>query len=267
MRKFLGAAVALGLFTMPALAQDADTPPMEVDVETDMQTDDMATDDMGSTEVNVNQISPAPAPVPDNDFVAVEEERQEERRGAEMRGVGVMLGGGVEGYTGDLAPQLNPGPMWGARAALKPTRVLGIELGYTGAVNEIDQGRGDGFFAGPGAASGADVVRNGGEALATIGLSATPVQPYIMGGIGLDRYSVRGAAEATGFQDDTSGHVPLGIGLRTHVGNFTADARVGYNVLFDNEFATGVTTPDEVAGIDTIGGGRYQGTINLGATF
>ncbi|MBI3183914.1 MAG: outer membrane beta-barrel protein [Myxococcales bacterium] len=187
----------------------------------------------------------------------------EERERADMRGLTVMVGGGVEGYTGDLSPQLNPGPAWSVTAAFKPTRMVGIELGYSGAVNEIDNGRGEGL--GPGATSGADIMRNGGSAVATLGLSPTRVQPYLLAGVGIDRYNVRGGQDE-GFSSDTLAHVPLGAGLRTHVGNFTADARFGYSLMFDQDFASVVKDRD-VLGVDSTSGGRYLGTINLGATF
>jgi hypothetical protein len=198
-----------------------------------------------------------------NQFTTVtpvpEDQAKNKESRSDMRGLTVMLGGGIEGYSGDLAPQINAGPAWGVRAALKPTKVLGLEIGYSGAVNEIDDGTSDG------STGGADIVRNGGEAVATLGLSASPVQPYLLGGVGLSRYNVRGG-EGAGFRSDTTGNIPLGGGLRTHVGNFTADARFGYSVLFDQQFASRVDQRDLV-GINSTSGGRYQGTLNLGSTF
>jgi hypothetical protein len=192
-------------------------------------------------------------------YTTLEPVKENKESSADMRGMTFLLGGGVEGYSGALASELNPGPAWGVTAAIKPSKVLGLELGYNGAANEIDGGGANG------ATDGADIVRNGGQVAATIGLGAAPVQPYILGGVGVSRYNVR--AEGTGFRDATDGHIPLGGGLRTHIGDFTADARVGYNVLFNNDFAaTGVSDRD-VAGLDTINAGRYQGMLNLGATF
>ncbi len=179
---------------------------------------------------------------------------------ADMKGLTVLAGGGVEGYTGDLAPQINPGPTWGVTAAIKPLRALGIEVGYSGAVNEIDNG-----LEGEGATNGADIVRNGGQAVATLGLP-TAIQPYVLAGVGIDRYSVRGT-ENQGFIDDTVGSVPLGVGLRTHVDKFTVDLRGNYGVLFDNEFAAAATNPREIAGIDSTSGARLQGTLQVGGTF
>jgi len=189
-------------------------------------------------------------------------EEDEKRETADTRGLTVMLGGGVEGYTGDFAPGINPGPAWGVTAALKPSKVLGIELGYSGAVNEIDN-----VGAGEGVANGADIIRNGGHAALTLGLTSTGFQPYLMGGIGINKYDVRGAGTSAGYSSDVSGSVPLGGGVRTHIGNFTADARFGYNVLFDNDLAAVQGT--ELAGQDTTlgAGGRYTGVLSIGTTF
>ncbi|WP_224362400.1 porin family protein [Hyalangium versicolor] len=171
---------------------------------------------------------------------------------ANMRGLTVMVGGGVEGYTGALAPEINPGPAYGVTAAIKPSKVFGIELGYSGAVNNLDTAIGGGATSGP------DLVRNGGQAALTFGLGAAPVQPYVLGGIGFSDYNFRGAA--AGFDDDMVGNVPVGAGLRTHIGDFTADLRANYNFLFDQNFATGVD-----AGLNE--NGRYSGTLNIGGTF
>lgn len=169
---------------------------------------------------------------------------------ADMRGVTVLVGGGIEGYTGSLAPDVNLGATAGVTANFRPSRVLGLELGYSGALNEIDP-----RFVGT-AQNGADIIRNGGQAAITLGFTATPLQPYALGGVGFSYYNVRNGQSA-GFQDDTVGTVPVALGVRSHVGHFTADARLGYNFLFDQQFAP--------TGSDT--GGSYTGTVNLGGTF
>jgi len=170
------------------------------------------------------------------------------KKDADMRGLTVTVGGGVEGYTGGLAPEVRPGAAVGVTAAIKPSKVFGLELGYSGAANDLRDNAG----------SGPDIIRNGGQAALTFGLAATPVQPYVLGGVGLNRYNVRNGA-AEGFRDDTNANIPVGAGLRTHIGDFTADARINYNFLLNNEFATGVDADTWT--------GRYTGTINLGGTF
>lgn len=180
----------------------------------------------------------------------------EEKDKNDTRGLTLLVGGGVEGYTGELAPQINPGATAGVRAALKPSKVLGLELGYSGALNNIDAG-GEG-----GAVDGPDLIRNGGQAVVTLGLFATDWHPYVLGGIGINDYNFRGG-QALGYEDDTVGSVPAGLGFRGHVGDFTVDARANYNFLFDKEFAPGV----ETGGGDFGEGGSYQGTLSIGGTF
>jgi hypothetical protein len=189
--------------------------------------------------------------------------REGRESGADMRGVSVSVGGGVEGYTSGLGSDIRPGAAYGATVTLRPSKVLGVELGYSGASNDFNRGT----VSTTGAARGPDLVRNGGQAVATLGLTAAPLQPYVLAGIGLSRYNIRTAA--AGFQDDTVGNVPLGGGLRLHVGHFTADARVNYNLLIDQQFAAGqpVTTPETPVTQAFSNGGVYTGTLNLGATF
>lgn len=160
----------------------------------------------------------------------------------------VLLGGGVDGYTGGLSNEVRLGPTWGATAGVTGKR-LGFELGYSGSANNIDAGS-------AGAGSGADIVRNGGQAAVKLNLTETALHPYVMGGIGLERYTVRNG-EALGFSDDTSGYVPAGAGLRWNLGNtITADARVSYNFLFSDDFSPGDT-----------GGNRLMGMLTLGGTY
>jgi hypothetical protein len=185
--------------------------------------------------------------------------------GPDLSGVTVLLGGGVEGYTGALAPRVGVGPTYGAAIQLRPAPMFGLELAYSGGVHEIK----DNLTHGANVASGADIVRNGARAMLSLGLP-TPVQPYITGGVGVNWYSVRGNANAFGFRDDTAGEVPLGAGIRTQVGAFTADLRGLYDVPFSQDFAPGETTTStnaQVATFKTQNDGRYQGTLSIGATF
>jgi hypothetical protein len=199
------------------------------------------------------------------DLVVADDTRmnEDQDKKSDMRGLTVLLGGGVEGYTGDLAPRVDPGVAYGVTAAIKPSTVLGLELGYSGALNsiEVDDNLAEDLVEG-----GPDIVRNGGHAAVTLGLGAAPVQPYVLGGVGLSRYSMRNNSEAQGFSDATVPSIPLGAGLRTHFGDFTADARVNWNVLLDSDFAPGVESR-RLAGLNAATAGRYNATINLGTTF
>lgn len=180
----------------------------------------------------------------------------EKKHKTHNKGLTLLLGGGVEGYTGALAPQLSPGPTATATASLKPTSVLGVEVGYTGALNNLKHAGAAGAETGP------DLVRNGGQAALTVAVAPTALQPYLLGGIGISNYHFRGG-EAIGFSDDTVGNIPAGVGVRGHFGHFTADLRGYYNFLFDKQFAPNIPSGGEDLG----GGGSYSTTLNVGGTF
>ena len=191
-----------------------------------------------------DDITPAPVVV-----VPPSEANEEDKKKGLLTGFTLMAGGGVEGHTSTKADLLNPGPAWGVTAGIKPWKALGVELGYTGSALEAGLGE---------VRNGADVLRNGGNANLTVGLPLA-FQPYVLGGIGVSHYNVRGSSET--LKDDTVGEVPVGGGLRTQFGKFTADARFTYDFLFDDEFAQGPITGNSV------NGDSYRGTINLGGTF
>jgi hypothetical protein len=176
--------------------------------------------------------------------------RWQENRGADD-GLYILLGGGAEGYVGDVGTNLNVGPAAGATVGFKPTDFVGLEVSYSGGMHDIDVGPG-------GVSEGADLIRHGANAAATFGFTDTKLQPYVLGGIGMETYNVRGVSE--GFADDTSAFVPAGLGLRYQLGDLiSADARVTYNMSLGN-FAT-------AADNSPLGDGRYQGLLMLGGTY
>jgi hypothetical protein len=180
-----------------------------------------------------------------------------ERTSRAMTGLTVFAGGGVEGYAGSLRSDLKPGPAWNVTAAAKPSKAIGFELGYSGAVNETrEQNVGE-------LAGGPDIIRNGANLSVTAGLP-TAIQPYVLGGIGFNHFTARG--NSSQFQSDNAGNIPLGVGLRTHVANFTADLRGNYNLGFDEEFASAQGRRSTL-GVKTGNAGRYDGMLSLGASF
>lgn len=221
---------------------------------------DQAAQQPTTNETNVIVQPPAqqqPAAWSSSDDAMKSKEDHKVTKDSDMRGVSVTLGGGVEGYTGGLAPQINPGPSWGVGVGLRPSKTLGLELGYSGAVNAIDNARNTGT---------GDIVRNGGSAVATVGLSSAAVQPYLLGGIGVDRYNVRNNENGR-FRDDTTGSIPLGVGLRTQVSKFTADLRGTYGMLFNQGFAPGQGNTDLGDIGDKTPTGRFGAQLRLGSTF
>lgn len=188
-------------------------------------------------------------PMPDQEVKVQVEHKKDDR------GPYVLLGGGVEGYTGKLAPNVNPGLAYGINAGFRPLSGLGLELGYNGGLHDIDTGPG-------GVTNGADVVRNSGQAAVVLNAPIGNFHPYVMGGIGVENHNVRdlqGTAAARGFTDDTSGYIPTGVGMRfdlTH--SIAADVRGTYNFPFSQDFA-----PFDIGA----GSGRYQGLVQLGGAW
>ncbi len=171
-------------------------------------------------------------------------------------GVYALVGGGAETYTGQLAPSVNPGFSYGATVGYRPSGFFGVEVGYNGALIDADPGDG-------GISDGPDIVRNAGQAVVVGNITDTKLQPYVLTGIGLDNFNVRGEArgDALGYDDDTSGYVPAGVGVRYQVGRLiTADARANYNVLFDQDFAPTTLEPGA-------GDGRLSVMLSLGGTY
>ncbi|WP_223758808.1 hypothetical protein [Myxococcus sp. RHSTA-1-4] len=172
------------------------------------------------------------------------------------KGVYALIGGGAEGYTGQLAPAVNPGLSYGATVGLRPWAYFGFELGYTGGVNDVDPGDG-------GISGGADIVRNGGQAVVVGSFTDTKLQPYALTGVGIDNYNIQNdnLGELLGYDDDTSAFVPAGLGLRYQMGDLiTADARVSYNFLLGQDFAPSTLEPGG-------GDGRYNVLLSLGGTY
>jgi hypothetical protein len=172
----------------------------------------------------------------------------------------VQLQGGVEGYTGPLAPRIDVGVTYGLSIAYEPTRFLGFELGYSGAVNELRPGPTQLDDPNP---RGPDLIRNGGYLIVTPGYSfqlpsakTSFFKPYALGGIGLDRYDFRGRTAQLGYTDQTVPSVPFGAGLKARMGQFSADARVDYAWQFDRRFTLFDDHPM-----------RFQGQVLVGATF
>jgi hypothetical protein len=190
-------------------------------------------------------LPPAPAEPESDRFIKV-------REPPVPLGPYVMVNGGADFYTGNLASRVNPGPSWGAMVGFRPIPFAALEVGYSGAVNELDRD------LVPANVNGADLVRNGGNANVVLNLPLRFLQPYVIGGYGLERYSLRGGG-LQGYQDDTNSYIPAGIGLHSTVGMFTADLRGTYSFLIDQDFAP-------VADTDAWDG-RIGATLNLGGSF
>lgn len=281
-RKWLGALTAAALFAAgSAVAQDdmdvrgsattgsetqdgaevslepSDSLVPEADVDADFDVQTERSEAWGGSGQAGTEVNPAVT------TTAVDTDWEEEKSEPDMRGLTLNLGGGVEGYTGNLGDQIEAGGAWGVNAIIRPSKVFGIELGYSGAAHELGA---DGWTNDSSElATGPDLIRNGAHAVATLGLNAAAVQPYALAGLGVSRYTVRGNTDA--FSDDWSGSLPVGAGIRTHVGNFTADLRGTYSMMFDQDVAANPGAENSFFGEDFLTAGRWAGTLNIGTTW
>lgn len=169
----------------------------------------------------------APAPGASR-VVVIPSTTEHEKTKAPNQGVALTANGGVEGYTGTLAPRVDAGGSWGVMLTGQPNKIVGLELGYSGAVNNIDDP----------AASGGQIVRNGGTANLKFSLYPSVVEPYLFGGVGFAHNTVTHTAHLEGgYRGDTFGMIPVGGGLNFHIGKFTAGARGSYDFLFSRNFS------------------------------
>ena len=195
---------------------------------------------------NTPPMNAPPPPVP----------RQEDRE-RWLEGVSVLVGGGVEAYTGSLSSHLELGPAWSFILGLHPTPVFGIELVYQGALSSL---RTD-----SGSTGGADVIRHGGQANVTFAFGAWQVQPFILAGLGIEHYSVSDAARAAGFSDGTGGYIPVGGGLRFRVQGVTVDLRGSWQLPFNDPLFPGGRGQNTL-GLDTGSYQRWNAALSIGGT-
>ena len=178
-----------------------------------------------------------------------------------LEGVSVLLGGGVEGYTGSLSSRVALGPAWTFILGLHPTSVFGIELAYQGAFQSLK-----GANAGPGTSGRADIVRHAGQADVTFAFGAWQVQPFVLAGVGINHYSVSDEARSVGFSDGTGGYVPVGGGIRFRVQSVIVDLRGSWQLPFSDPLAPGGTGQDTL-GLDTGSYRRWNASLSIGGTF
>jgi hypothetical protein len=174
--------------------------------------------------------------------VTVETDRQKKK----MRGY-VLLGGGLDIYTGGLGNSLRNAPALGVTAGVT-RKNLGLEASYSGGIVEGQSGE---FGASP----GTDAVRSSGQVAVTAGLMNTRVQPFALAGVGVDFYNVRNVNQDQGWQDDSVFNIPTGVGLRFNATKaINVDARMTYNFLQGEEFVPGGATGNRIQGMLSAGG-------------
>ena len=166
----------------------------------------------------------------------------------------VFVKGGVGDYTGSLGAFTHPGPTWGAVLNFQPYDFLGVELGYEGSRQTVDDNR---FASGQAPV----LLRNGGASLIKLSPPFLErVRPFI--GVGLGATYVNVSGEANGlYVSDFMEEVPLAAGLEFNSGAFTAGVRTTFRLLVNQAFADAALAE---AGPD---GGLFDAALTLGARF
>lgn len=158
----------------------------------------------------------------------------------------LSLGGGVGGFTGDLGTITDAGPTWGVIVNVQPWNILGYEISYDGARNQIDDER---------LADKPALTRHG---LAGMLKVAPPfiekVRPFV--GLGLGASMLRVTSNADGlYRNDLMEEIPFTAGIEFNSGAVTAGLRTRYKILFDEGFA------------GKREGNYLDGAVTLGARF
>ena len=156
---------------------------------------------------------------------------------APARQLSVLLKGGIGGFTGNAST--SAGPTWGVRVAAQPLDVLGVEVGYDGSRNAVNQGH---------------LTRNALDAMVkgTIPIGS-PFQPFVGAGMGISHVS----ADAALYQSDTMEEVPVAAGVEWLSGTFAAGLRATYRFLIDDQLSPLLGSP----------GGLFDASFTLGGRF
>jgi hypothetical protein len=134
-------------------------------------------------------------------------------------GVSVLLGGGPTGFLELDSRQLTDvGGGWDARVTIGTRSVLGVEVGYIGAAQNITAA---------GLDSNAYLLKNGAEAAAHLNILNGPVQPYLLAGVGWTNYRLTNDSfNNTPIPNaDNMAHFPLGVGVGVHLRGLVLDGR------------------------------------------
>lgn len=175
---------------------------------------------------------------------------QEEFGLQENTKIGVTANIGLGDYTGDVAEATGLGTTFGIRANAQQYEFFGVELGYGGSRNPIDDDR---------VADGAAVWRHGVDALVKLGPTLQQdVRPFVGAGFGVSYLNANEEAEAL-YNNDIMTQVPLAVGVELQRGSINAGVRATYEILMNEEFAE-----DALAQSD---GNFLTGQFTLGGRF
>jgi len=164
----------------------------------------------------------------------------------------IMLDGGAAKYNQSLSGS-DVGAAYGARLGILPTPMLGVEIGYLGTQNNVNESLSQGRVA-------STLKTNQGFGDVRLNILPGSVTPYVFGGYGMTWLS---GAAASGIPNQHVNTLPFGAGVDANIGAFKVGGRFQYNYLFDS-----IDTSSN--GVNANKGGSsdfWNATVNLGASF
>lgn len=163
-------------------------------------------------------------------------------------GIGVIVGGGVEGFTNDIADDVTDiGGSWDLRVEFGTRFPLSVEAAYVGTAQGID-----GLT---GSDSGTLIGTTVEAALKFNVDTGSPFRPFAFGGLGWRRYDVTGAVFTTadvGIRDQDNLMVfPLGGGLRYDYRGIGADLRFTFRPAIEEDLIIDTSRDSGAAAMHT----------------
>jgi len=164
----------------------------------------------------------------------------------------IVVQGGATKYNQSLSGS-DVGAAYGARLGVLPTPMLGLELGYLGTQNNINESLSQGRVA-------STLKTNEGYADVRLNILPGDLTPYVFGGYG---YTWVNGAQASGVPNSSTSTLPFGAGLEGNVGQFKLGGRFQYNYLFSN-----INTGSNTVSVNKGGNSDFwSATVDLGASF
>ena len=164
----------------------------------------------------------------------------------------IVVQGGATKYNQSLSGS-DVGAAYGARLGLLPTPMLGLELGYLGTQNNINQSLNQGRLA-------STLKTNEGYADVRLNILPGDVTPYVFGGYG---YTWVNGAAASGVPNSSTHTLPFGGGVEGNIGAFKLGGRFQYNYLFSD-----INTGSNTVSVNKGGNADFwSATVDLGASF
>lgn len=177
----------------------------------------------------------------------------------ERYGIGLSLGGGVSGFTGDtLRATTDDGGTWGARLSLGTRLPVGVEVAYVGSAQSIDA---------LGLDSSSILVANGVEGVLRLNLLENNAQPFVFVGLGWRRYSLVNSDENTSdvSERDDVLEVPMGAGVAWTYSGLLLDARGEFRYADQEDLVPDITASGARDGSGAMH--RYGVNVNVGVAF